>query len=88
MESYAKILTITKNSEIAQTVIKKIMKKENIKVIPFDNNLLFEAMKRQEKYKLKIADLIHYTTALLNNCKAVLSYDDHFLNLELRREKP
>ncbi|MBI1971073.1 PIN domain-containing protein [Candidatus Woesearchaeota archaeon] len=58
----------------------------NLQVIPLDTNLIFESLKRREKYKkLSIFDLIHYTTALLHNCQEIASYDKDFDGLELRR---
>lgn len=62
--------------------------KLNLKIIDVDVNLVFEATKRSEKSKLKIFDLIHYTTALLNNCDVIMSYDTDFNNLEIPREEP
>ncbi len=87
LESYAKIATI--NSEAyARQVIRNILSLANIRVIDFTSNLFFEAVKRNQKYKLKISDLVHYTTALLNNCTSLISYDKDFDKLEIKRVEP
>lgn len=62
--------------------------KLDLRIVDLDINLVFEALKRAEKYKLKIFDLIHYTTALLNGCSKIISYDTDFNNLEIPREEP
>ncbi|MBI2632177.1 PIN domain-containing protein [Candidatus Pacearchaeota archaeon] len=51
-----------------------------------DVNLAFEALIRSKKYdKLKFIDLIHYMTALLNNCDEIISFDTDFNGLEIKR---
>ncbi|NQV09251.1 PIN domain-containing protein [Candidatus Woesearchaeota archaeon] len=87
VESYSKIKAIVDDMQ-AKTTIINLYKQPNIKIIDLDKNLLFEAMKRYQKYKLKISDLIHYTTALLNNCPEIVSYDKHFDVLEIKRTTP
>src|SRR3989344_2679086 len=73
------------NYNHATEAIKSLLK-SNIKIINVDTNLIFEALKRVNKYKkLKFIDLIHYTTALLNNCKEIASFDNDFNNLEIKR---
>lgn len=70
----------------AITFIKGLLK-SNLVIINTDITLFFEALKRADKYKnLNFIDLIHYTTALLNNCESIASYDADFDNLELKRE--
>ena len=88
LESYAKIATINKSEIYARNVIRSILSFENVKVIDFTNNLFFESLKRSQKYKLKISDLIHYTTALLQNCNQIISYDKHFNGLDIKRIEP
>lgn len=87
LESYAKLSTITDQLH-ATRVVRDLLALGNLEILSFNNNLFFEAVKRNRKYKLKISDLIHYTTALLNNCAEVISYDKHFDNLELKRVEP
>ncbi len=88
VETFAKLSTIV-NKEYAQSIVKNLFKKENIHIINLDQFLLFESLKRQPKYsQLKIFDLIHYTTALLNNCSSIVSYDNDFIGLELPLEYP
>ncbi|MEK6838103.1 MAG: PIN domain-containing protein [Nanoarchaeota archaeon] len=87
LESYAKIATIT-NQTHATDVIRHLLSLGNLKIFGFDNNLFFEAVKRNKKYALKISDLTHYTTALLSNCSEIISYDRHFDNLEISRSEP
>lgn len=87
LESYAKISTI--NSEVyARVVARNILSLANIRVVDFTNNLFFESIKRNQKYKLKISDLVHYTTALLHNCSEIISYDAHFDDLDVKRVEP
>jgi len=89
LESYAKIATINKNKEYAKRVIKTLLNMDNLSVIDLDKTSFFEAIKRNEKISLKISDLIHYTTALLNNCNKIISYDKkHFDNLDIKRVEP
>ncbi|HIG98412.1 TPA: hypothetical protein HA231_03240 [Candidatus Woesearchaeota archaeon] len=54
--------------------------------MPLDRNSLFEAFGRIGRYHL--FDLIHYITALNNDCAKIISYDKDFDNLEIRREEP
>ena len=62
--------------------------KLDLKIVSPDVNIVFETLKRAGKNKMKIFDLIHYTTALLNNCSKILSYDSDFDNLDIPREEP
>lgn len=87
MESYAKIATINSES-YAKDVIRSLLSLGNINVLDFSNNLFFESLKRSQKYNLKISDLVHFTTALLNSCSEIISYDKHFDNLEIKRAEP
>ena len=75
------------NKEHARDVIKSILK-TNITIVNTDINLIFETMKRTEKNKLRFIDLVHYTTALMYNCEAILTYDKDFNNLDISREEP
>ncbi len=88
LESFSKVATITKDKKLAVNMIKLFYKAENIEIVNFDINLFFEAVKRTEKYKLKISDLLHYTTALLKGCSRIVSYDKHFDGLEIKRAEP
>ena len=87
LETYAKITTIRSES-YAKDVVKGILSSGNIMIVDFSNNLFFESVKRQAKYRLKISDLVHYITSLLNNCSRIVSYDSHFDNLEIERSVP
>ena len=40
------------------------------------------------KYSLDFPDLIHYTSAVLNNCSEIVSFDKDFINLDLKRVEP
>ncbi len=88
LESYSKVATITKNKQLAVNMVRLFYKAGNIEIIDFGNNLFFEAVKRIGKYNLKISDLVHYTTAMLNGCSFIISYDNHFNNLEIKRTEP
>ena len=87
IESFDVIERITKNREYALKVIKSLMSSD-LEVIELTKGFIFEAMKRSDKYDLRIFDLIHYTSALLNGCSAIVSYDNHFDNLEIKRAEP
>lgn len=84
-----KSITAIKDNKIYSTKCIKSLFKGQGKIINLNINLLFESLKRIEKYNLDIFDLIHYTTALLNNCSEFVSYDEHFDNLlEVKRIEP
>ena len=75
------------NRDTAITSLRALLK-SNIKIIDVDINIIFETLKRLEKYKkLKFLDLLHYMVALLNNCKTIISYDLDFNNLEIPRKE-
>ena len=88
LESYSKIATITKKLELAEGMVKEFYRMENAEIINFDINLFFEAVKRNKKYNLRISDLVHYTTALLKGCSSIVSYDQDFNNLEIKKIEP
>ncbi len=63
--------------------------KSNLTIVDGNLNLIFETIKRAEKYKkLKFMDLLHYTTALTYACESILSYDSDFNDLNIKREQP
>lgn len=81
------IIELQTNKEIAIKATSSLLK-SNIKIIDTDLNLVFESLKRSQKYKnLKFIDLVHYTAALLNNCESIVSLDKDFDKLEIPREK-
>ena len=88
LESYSKIATITKKLELAEGMVKEFYRMENVEIINFDINLFFEAVKRNKKYNLRISDLVHYTTALLKGCSSIVSYDQDFNNLDIKKIEP
>ena len=73
--------------ERAQKCIKGLLK-SNIQIVAIDMNLLFEALKKINQYKLSIFDMIHYACAISNNCSSIKSYDADFDNLEIPRKEP
>lgn len=81
------ISLITKNKTHAARSIKSLFRSD-ISVVDLDKNLLFEAFRRIDKYELDAFDIIHYTTALLNNCSEITSYDKDFNGLEIKRAEP
>ncbi|MAG48084.1 hypothetical protein CL617_05760 [archaeon] len=87
VEAYDSICTIINDKNRATNYIKSLYKSD-CKIIELDSNLLFESLKRVEKYNLNIFDLIHYTTALLNNCSEIVTYNHDFDNLEIKRIEP
>ena len=87
IESFFIIEKETGNREIAQKSIRGLLK-SNIQIIDVDINVIFEALKRANRYKLSIFDLIHYSCAIINGCNAIISYDKDFDNLDIKREEP
>ncbi|MBI2142551.1 PIN domain-containing protein [Candidatus Woesearchaeota archaeon] len=85
-EAIGTIGTIDK--EQGKIALISILRSGNIQIIDLSTNLLFESVRRQHKYNLKLFDLIHYTTALLNNCQSIISYDKDFDKLEIPRVEP
>ncbi len=76
------------DKEQGKVALISILRSGNIKIIDLSTNLMFEAIRRQQKYNLQLFDLIHYTTALLNNCQSIISYDKDFDKLEIPRVEP
>ena len=70
---------------LRKVIIKAFVDDKDTEKWQLDKNLLFEAFKRDEKYNLDTFDLINYTTALLNNCSEIVSYDRDFDGLEIKR---
>ena len=87
VEAHNLISLISKSKIHATLSIRSLFKKDCI-IVDLGKNLLFEALKRSEKYQLDSFDLINYTTALINNCSEIISYDHDFNNLELKRAEP
>ena len=87
IESFDVIERITKDRGYALRAIKSIMG-GNLEIVELTNRLIFESIKRCSKYRLRIYDLIHYTTALIKGCSSVVSYDKHFDSLEIKRKEP
>ena len=85
-EAHYNIEKITKDKNLATDAIKSVLNK--FEIVALDHNLLFEALRRAEKYNLRIFDLIHYVTALLKGCSSIISHDKHFDGLEIKRKKP
>jgi len=87
IESFDVIERITKKREYALKVIRTLMS-SNLEIVGLTNSVIFESIKRGDKYNLRVYDLIHYTIALLNGCSSIISYDKHFDNLEIKRNEP
>ena len=87
VESQHGIFLISKNKVHAADCIKSLFK-HNADILQLDKNLLFQSLRRIEKYNLKIFDLINYVTALINNCDEFVSYDRDFDDLEIKRAEP
>jgi predicted nucleic acid-binding protein len=87
IESFDVIERITKDREYALRVIRSLMASD-LEIIQLSNAFIFEALKRSNRSKLRIFDLIHYSTALLNGCSGIASYDKHFDGLEITRIEP
>lgn len=87
VEAQHAISTIKNDKVYASDCIRSLFKSDGI-IVQLDKNLLFESFKRIEEYNLNIFDLINYTTALINNCSEIVSYDKDFDNLEIKRVEP
>lgn len=87
IEAFFIIEKETGSREIAQKSIKGLLK-SNIQIVEVDINIIFEALKRINRYKLSIFDMIHFSCALINGCDAIISYDKDFENLDIKREEP
>lgn len=87
VEAQDAITKISGNSVYGANCVKSVFKGGGA-IVPLDRNLLFEAFRRIEKYNLNIFDLVHYATALINECAAIVSYDKDFDGLEIKRVEP
>jgi len=87
IEAFSMIQLIKKDKLSALQLIKSLFK-TNCNIVDLDKNLLFETFRRIDKTNLDISDLIHYTTALINNCSEIVSYDKDFDGLEIKRIEP
>lgn len=87
VESFDVIERITKNRQFAFKAIRSLMG-SNLDIVELTNRIIFESVKRCNKYNLRIFDLVHYTTALLQGCPSIISYDQYFDNLEIKRIEP
>ncbi len=81
-------ISVIKNDKVTASKFIKSLFKINCTIIDLDKELLFETLKRVDEYNLETFDLIHYTTALINNCSEIVSYDKNFDNLDIKRIKP
>ena len=89
-------LALTEAFYIIEKIIDRKTAKESIKgvlksdvhIVDLDINVIFQALKRVDKYNLSIFDMNHFISALLNNCTIILSYDKDFNNLDIPREEP
>ncbi|GEM_PF-1189749 len=82
------IIEFETTRERATEAVKGLLK-SHLKIIDVDLDLIFEALKRNQKYKhLKFNDLVHYVSALAHNCESIVSFDRDFDKLEIRREEP
>jgi len=87
VEAQHTISKIKNDKFYAADCVKSLFKSKGT-IVQLDRNLLFESFKRIGKYNLNISDLINYTTALINNCSQIVSYDKDFDDLEIKRIEP
>ena len=88
IEAFNIIELQTKNRKIAVESIMSLMK-INLEIVDINVNVVFEALKKSERYsKLKFLDLIHYVIALNCECREIISYDKDFNNLEIKKIEP
>ena len=77
-----------KNDKLSASNCVKSLFKANCIIMDLNRDLLFESLKRINKYGLDFPDLIHYTSAVLNNCSEIVSFDRDFDNMDLKRIEP
>ncbi len=73
--------------KVAQSAIASFLR-SSLEIIDIDPSLIFAALKQSKRVSLRFFDLIHYMTALANECAAVVSLDKDFDDLELPRIEP
>lgn len=87
IEAQHAIARIKQDKSFAAICMKSLYK-QDCQIVSIDKNLLFEALKRIDKYDLNIFDLLHYVAALFNKCTTIRSYDKDFDKVELKRTEP
>ncbi|MBI2664832.1 PIN domain-containing protein [Candidatus Woesearchaeota archaeon] len=87
VESREAISLVSQNAAYAARCIKSLFKGSGF-IVDLDKNLLFESLKMAGTHNLDAFDLIHYMTALLENCAEIVSYDKDFDNLPIKRTIP
>lgn len=75
------------DKERAIESIKGVLKSQ-IRIIDVTTNSVFESIKNIKKVNLSLFDCIHYTTAKLNACSEIISYDRDFNKLDIPRKEP
>ena len=81
------ILEKITNRETAEKSVKSLLNSD-LEIIDLDINLIFQSLKNSNKYNLSIFDLIHYICAMQNECESIISYDNDFDNLTIKRKEP
>ena len=87
VEAQHGISVIRRDSLYAAICIRSLFKSRSL-ILPLDRNLMFESFRRAGKYRLDVFDMIHYASALVNNCSEFVSYDKDFDGLEIKRTEP
>ncbi|HLC63090.1 MAG TPA: PIN domain-containing protein [Candidatus Nanoarchaeia archaeon] len=90
VEAEHAISIITADKQYASDCMKSLFKSSGV-IVPLDKELLFQSsrlLKHSKLNKLNRFDLIHYSTALINGCTEIISYDKHFDGLPLKRTEP
>ena len=82
------VLELVKGRETARAAVRDLLSVANLRVVEVGANILFEALRRCQKYELRVNDLIHYTVAMMNSAAAIYSYDKDFDGLEIERTEP
>ncbi len=81
------VLERVTDRKVAQNAIVSFLR-SNLEVVALDASAIFAALKWSKRIDLRFFDLIHYVTALTNECTAIVSLDKDFDNLELPRIEP
>jgi len=59
--------------------------------MPLDRDILFQVFRLRKNPKLQALDsfdMVHYATALTQGCSSIVSYDEHFGGLPMKRAEP
>ena len=86
METFTVLERIV-DRNVAQDAVAAFLRSD-LAIVELGVSHLFSALKQSKRTRLKFLDLIHYVTALANDCTEIVSFDRDFDNLALPRIEP